>query len=201
MSVPNQKIVQLARRTARDKNHLYAPMNIDALQAAMQVLNGSGLKLWLYLNKNQDNYRTELSRVDCAKWGIKKDSYYSAVDELIKKGFLVQDHYGSNVFWFHEKAVSVKPNHFSENQTEESEKPKKVSENTERNITDITDNTEIIQNTTLDNDIAKGDIVDCGDAANHNESDFDSKMKEWFGTYKHEQVCESPTALLDKYFY
>ena len=64
----------------------------------MQVLNGSGLKLWLYLNKNQDNYRTELSRVDCAKWGIKKDSYYSAFDELIKKGFLVQDHYGSNVF-------------------------------------------------------------------------------------------------------
>jgi hypothetical protein len=95
----------------------------------MQVLNGSGLKLWLYLNKNQDNYRTELSRVDCAKWGIKKDSYYSAVDELIKKGFLVQDHYGSNVFWFHEKAVSVKPNSFSENQIGESGKPKMVSEN------------------------------------------------------------------------
>jgi hypothetical protein len=31
MSVPNQKIVQLARRTARDKTHLFAQMNIDAL--------------------------------------------------------------------------------------------------------------------------------------------------------------------------
>ena len=196
MSVPNQKIVQLARRTARDKNHLYAPMNIDALQAAMQVLNGSGLKLWLYLNKNQDNYRTELSRVDCAKWGIKKDSYYSAVDELIKKGFLVQDHYGSNVFWFHEKAVSVKPNHFSENQTEESEKPKKVSENPYRNITN---NTEIIQNNTIDDDIAEGDIVDCGKAAIQKEKSYEEKMKEWFGNGKFEKVCESPNVLLNKY--
>ena len=197
MSVANQKIIQLAPRTARGKNNLYATMNLDALQAAMQVLNGSGLKLWLYLNKNQNNYKLELSRVACAGWGIKKDSYYSAVDELINKGFLVQDHYGSNVYWFHEKAVSVKPNHFSEIPTEISENPKKESENTERNITD---NTEIIQNTTLDDDNADGVIVDCGDAAIQNESDFDSKMKEWFGTYKHEQVCESPTALLDKYF-
>ena len=197
MSVANQKIIQLAPRTARDGMHLYATMNLDALQAAMQVLNGSGLKLWLYLNKNQNNYKLELSRVACAGWGIKKDSYYSAVDELINKGFLVQDHYGSNVYWFHEKAVSVKPNHFSEIPKELSEIPKKESENTERNITD---NTEIIQNTTLDDDNADGVIVDCGIAAIQNESDFDSKMKEWFGTYKHEQVCESPTALLDKYF-
>ena len=196
MRVPNQKIVQLARRTARDKNHLYARMNIDALQAAMQVLNGSGLKLWLYLNKNQDNYRTELSRVDCAKWGIKKDSYYSAVDELIKKGFLVQDHYGSNVFWFHEKAVSVKPNHFSENQTEESEKPKKVSENPYRNITN---NTEIIQNNTIDDDIAEGDIVDCGKAAIQKEKSYEEKKKEWFGKFKFEKVYESPNVLLNKY--
>ena len=64
------------------------------------------------MNKNQDDYRFDLSRVDCAKWGIKKDSYYSAVDELINKGFLVQDHYGSSLFWFHEKAISEKPKFF-----------------------------------------------------------------------------------------
>lgn len=106
MSVPNQKTVQLATRTKRDADNLYSMNNLDALQMAMQVLNGSGLKLWLYMNKNQDGYKFELSRVDCAKWGIKKDSYYSAVEELINKGFLVQDHYGSNHYWFHEKAVS-----------------------------------------------------------------------------------------------
>ena len=169
----------------------------------MQVLNGSGLKLWLYLNKNQNNYRTELSRVDCAKWGIKKDSYYSAVDELIKKGFLVQDHYGSNVFWFHEKAVPVKSNHLPENQTEESEEPKKVSENPYRNITNntkiIQNNTEIIQNNTIDDDIAEGDIVDCGKAAIQKEKSYEEKMKEWLGNGKFEKVYESPNVLLNKY--
>ena len=104
-------------------------MNLDAMQEAMKVLNGSGLKLWLYLNKNQDGYKFELSRVECAKWGIKKDSYYSAVEELVKKGFLVQDHFGSNLFWFYESAVSVKQNYFSETQNEISEKSKDESEN------------------------------------------------------------------------
>ena len=197
MSVANQKIIKLAPRTKRDKDHLYSMMNLDALQAAMQSLNGSGLKLWLYLNKNQDNHSLELSRVACAQWGIKKDSYYSAVDELIQKGFLVQDHFGSNLYWFHEKAVSVKQNYFSETSTTVSEDPKAVSEKTERNNTD---NTEIIQNITSGDDIAKGDIVDCGIAAIQSEPSFEMRMKEWFGTFKHEKVCESPTALLDKYF-
>jgi hypothetical protein len=31
MSVPNQKIVQIAPRTKRDADHLFATMNIDAL--------------------------------------------------------------------------------------------------------------------------------------------------------------------------
>ena len=134
-----------------------------------------------YLNKNQNNYKLELSRVACASWGIKKDSYYSAVDELINKGFLVQDHDGSNVYWFHEKAVSVKPNHFSEIPTEISENPKSVSENTERNNTD---NTEIIQNTTVDDDNADGVIVDCGEAAIPKEESYSERMTKWFGTFK-----------------
>ena len=196
MSVANQKIIQLAPRTARDKIHLYATINLDALQAAMQVLNGSGLKLWLYLNKNQNNYKLELSRVACAGWGIKKDSYYSAVDELINKGFLVQDHYGSNVYWFHEKAVSVKPNHFSEIPKELSEIPKKESENTERNITD---NTEIIQNTTLDDDNADGVIVDCGEAAIPKEESYSERMTKWFGTFKNEKVYEDPNAIYTRH--
>ena len=145
MSVPNQKSVKLAPRTRRDADHLYAMINIEALQEAMKTLNGSGLKLWLYFNKNQDNYSFELSRVDCAKWGIKKDSYYNGVEELQKKGFLVQDHYGSSHFWFHEKAVSDRPKFFSETPIDTPEKQKNPSEKTERNNTN---NTYIIQNNT-----------------------------------------------------
>ena len=51
----------------------------------MNCLKGSGLKMWLYLNKNQDNYRFALSRVDCAEWGIRKDSYYDGIKDLIAK--------------------------------------------------------------------------------------------------------------------
>ena len=196
MSVPNQKTIKLAQRTRRDAEHLYSMNNLEALQLAMQVLNGSGLKLWLYMNKNQDGYRFELSRVDCAKWGIKKDSYYSAVEELINKGFLVQDHYGSSLFWFHEKATSVKQKYFSESQNEVTENQKPESENTERNNTNIT---EIVKNNTMDDDNAVGVIVDCGDATIQKKEDFESKMQEWFGSYKSDRVCEDSNAFLNKY--
>ena len=177
MSVPNQKTVKLAPRTKRDSEHLYSMNNLDALQMAMKTLNGSGLKLWLYMNKNQDGYRFELSRVDCAKWGIKKDSYYKAVEELIQKGYLVQDHYGSSLFWFHEK---------------ESEKP-------QRNNTNNTNNKEIIKNTTLDDDNADGIIVNCGDATIQSES-YEKQMERWFGKFKNEKTCEDPNLFINKYY-
>ena len=59
MSVANQKIVQIAPRTKRDSEHLFAMMNIDALQMAMQELKGSALKMWLYFNKNQERYKNK----------------------------------------------------------------------------------------------------------------------------------------------
>ena len=198
MSVANQKIIKLAPRIKRDSKHLYCMANLEALQAAMSILNGSGLKLWLYLNKNQDGYRFELSRVDCANWGIKKDSYYSAVDELVNKGFLVQDHCGSNMFWFHEKAVSVKPKSFSESPTTCSEKPQVKSENTERNNTD---NTEIIKNTTMDDDNAVGVIVDCGVAAIPRSDVWNEEKRiELFGTFKNEKVYENEDYFIGKHF-
>ena len=40
-------------REERNSEHLYAKIHLDALREAMKTLNGSGLKLWLFLNKNQ----------------------------------------------------------------------------------------------------------------------------------------------------
>ena len=196
MSVPNQKTVKLAPRTKRDSEHLYSMNNLDALQMAMKTLNGSGLKLWLYLNKNQDGYRLELSRVDCANWGIKKDSYYKAVDELIQKGFLIQDHFGSNLFWFHEKASSEKPKFFSESENDLSETQKEESVKPERNNTN---NTEIIKNITIGIDNADGIIEDCGDATIQEES-YDEQMTRWFGKWKSETTAEDPNLFANKYF-
>ena len=66
--------------------------------------------MWLYLNKNQEKYTLELSRADCLEWGIKKDSYYDGIKELMEKGYLVQAHEGSNYFTFYESPQSANPN-------------------------------------------------------------------------------------------
>ncbi len=151
MSVPNQKRVIIGERVKRNKDNLYAMMNISALREAMQNLKGSSLKLWLYFNKNQDKYNFELSRSDCLSWGIKKDSYYSAVGDLIDKGYLVPIRKGGNTFVFFEIAGSEKQiSNYSkydiqdwENQTSKSEIQIMQSEKPERNNTD---NTKIVQN-------------------------------------------------------
>ena len=146
MSVPNQKIVQIAPRTKRDADHLFATMNIDALQAAVQDLKGSALKLWLYFNKNQDGYQFELSQKACCDWGIKKDSYYAGVEELVSKGYLVPIYMGSNIYKFYEKAIAEKPKEFSENENRSTVFQKTPSDFPERNNTNIT---KIKQNKTI----------------------------------------------------
>lgn len=158
MSVPNQKIVQIGERTARNGRNLYATVNLDALQQAMKTLKGSSLKMWLYLNKNQKDYALELSRAACLEWGIKKDSYYDGIEELIEKGYLIRNNEGSNLYTFYESPRTEKPNsdnpnhYFTEETKEMSEyqkwqyqKQKMKSENPYRNNIN---NTGILQNKT-----------------------------------------------------
>ena len=83
--------------------------NLDALRQAMNCLKGSGLKMWLYLNKNQDNYRFGLSQKACEEWGIKKDSYYDGIKDLIANGYLRQSQPGSNLYIFYENALTANP--------------------------------------------------------------------------------------------
>ena len=66
--------------------------------------------MWLYLNKNQERYTFELSRAACLEWGIKKDSYYDGIKELIDKGYLVQARDGSNYYTFFESPPAANPN-------------------------------------------------------------------------------------------
>ena len=152
MSVPNQKIVQIARRTKRDKEHLFATTNLESLQQAMNTLKGSGLKMWLYLNKNQDNYRFDLSRQACEEWGIKKDSYYEGIRNLIDNGYLRQIRDGSNIDLFYENRLAENPTsgesdfYFTENtkpatgfQKTGYGNQKRMSENPKRNNTYSTD--------------------------------------------------------------
>lgn len=150
MSVPNQRVIQIGQRVERNKDNVYATMNIDALQYAMKTLNGnSGLLLWLYLNKNHDNFfPIELSQKACAEWGLLKDSYYRAFNELEKHGFLRRKQDNSNIYLFYECGNAVSQNekqinntvsHFakdnSQNEKEFSHIAKGQSHHAERNNT------------------------------------------------------------------
>ena len=185
MSVPNQKIVQIAPRVKRDTDHLYAMMNIDALSAAVQNLKGSGLKMWLYFNKNQDNHKFELSQKACQLWGIKKDSYYDGIRELESKGYLFPTYEGSNIYKFYETPPSEKPKSenppfFSETHNRLTEFQNIPSDFPQRNNTN---NTRIIQNKTIEEsyhldsvehtDFAVGKIGGCGKAASVKEDNYE----------------------------
>ena len=113
-------------------------MNLIALQQAMKDLKGSSFKLWTYFNKNQDNYRFELSQKVCAEWGIKKDSYYSAVKDLIEKRYLVPITQEINIFCFYELLLSENQQSFSPKQNAASEIQFVISETARRNNTDNT---------------------------------------------------------------
>lgn len=115
--------------------------------------------MWLYLNKNQNNYRFGLSRVDCAEWGIRKDSYYDGIKDLIANGYLRQSQPGSNLYIFYENALTANPTSgYSEFYFTEKSKPatgiqkstygipKRSTENPQRNNIN---NTRILQDNTL----------------------------------------------------
>lgn len=194
MSFPNQKKVKIAERTERDKDHLYATMNIDALSAAVRDLNGSALKMWLYFNKNQKNYMFELSQKACDDWGIKKDSYYNGIKELEAKGYLYPLHEGSNIFCFYETARAENPNLSAENPIWFSETPTHTSEKPERNNTNKTiNNTEIIHD---ENDTAVGGIGDCGDAAIPSKKDI---ISEKLDRFNNDKVYHDKTSLWGRY--
>ena len=99
ISYPNQYNTTIHKEKC-DKDNLYAVINLDALQNAMNCLSGSALTLWLYLAKNQESYNLWLSKTAIIEWGLPERSYYRARDELRDKGFLVES--STNHFDFYE---------------------------------------------------------------------------------------------------
>ena len=106
-TVPNQKTIAINKEKC-DKDHLYATINLEALQDAMIDLSGEALKLWLYMAKNQNGYTFALSPIDAVKWGIgSKSSYIRAVNKLIKEKYLIET--SPNHSTFYEKSKKEKP--------------------------------------------------------------------------------------------
>ncbi len=88
-SVENQKLIT-TKGAKHDKSNIYALINIEAMEKAMQLLKPNTFKLWCYMAKNQDNYTFALSRVDaCRMCNISKPTYLTSIQELIEVGYLV----------------------------------------------------------------------------------------------------------------
>lgn len=88
-TVPNQKTIT-TRSAKHDKNNLYAPLNIEAMEKAMGMLKPNTFKLWCYMAKNQNNYTFALSCVEaCGFCKMSKPTYLASVQELIDNGYLV----------------------------------------------------------------------------------------------------------------
>ena len=112
-TVPNQKVVKINKEEC-NKTHLYAAINLAAIEAAAQDLEAGAFKLWIFFAKNQNDYTFALSSKevkDCFGMGIKQ--YNTAIEKLIEKGYLVAEE-GSNQYIFNEMPVITKGNNDSE---------------------------------------------------------------------------------------
>ena len=108
MASPNQKIVYIGNRVERDATHPYTEQSIEAMAHAARELSGDRFKVWMYLSKNRDDFVLELSQKDLLKWGVKKDTYQRAVNDLIELGYLVQIDEKKNEWRFEEFPEEVK---------------------------------------------------------------------------------------------
>lgn len=140
--VPNQKQIRVSKETC-DVNHLYARINLYAMEEAARTLDAGAFKLWCYFSKNQNGYEFALSSKAVQEdFGIKIKQYNNAVKELEEKGFLVNTK--GNNYIFNEIPVNTKGNNdvITKEDNDVITKsnngllPKEI-----RNITNITSNT------------------------------------------------------------
>lgn len=83
------------------KKKPYAVINIDAMSTALALLKPSTFKLWIYFAKNQNLYTFDLYCVDACRFcKISRNSFHSAIHELIEVGYLV--HTSGNHYNFYE---------------------------------------------------------------------------------------------------
>lgn len=90
MAVPNQKLVSIGSRLPRDNEHPFSEQSVEAMSRAARALQGDRFKVWLYLSKNRDDFKLELSQKAIEnEMGVKKDTYHRAITDMIELGYLV----------------------------------------------------------------------------------------------------------------
>ena len=84
---------------------------MDAIdQAALRLQSKCGFKLYMYIAKNQNEYKFALSSSHFVMWsGCGLGAYNSAFQELVDEGYLVETQKGSNVYTFYDKSRQESP--------------------------------------------------------------------------------------------
>lgn len=102
---PNQRTITINKALC-NRDNTYAVINLEALEEAMYRLQTKlGIKLYLYLVKNQDKYRFNMYSSDfCKLCRCSLSGYRSAFDELVSNGYLVLKLGTETMYNFYEKS-------------------------------------------------------------------------------------------------
>ncbi len=102
-TVPNQKIITINKLKCdkADKTNLYTVNRLDGIDQAAELLQSKvGYKLYIYLAKNQNNYKFALSSADFTRWsGCSLTAYNTAINELIEHGYLRKEDNNNYIFY------------------------------------------------------------------------------------------------------
>lgn len=91
MSEPNQLLIT-SKKPEKYKEGTFGYFNFESTFKAWQELKPASFALYLYLVRDAPNFNRNLYKVDFEKTtGYKKTAYYSAVQELKDKMYLVQE--------------------------------------------------------------------------------------------------------------
>lgn len=106
--VPNQRVITVKKEVVNkeNKDKKYTVNTLYALdEAAKRLQTKGGFKLYMYLAKNQDKYRFNLSSSDFMLWsGLGYKAYLSAFAELVDEGYLITKEGLKDVYTFYEKS-------------------------------------------------------------------------------------------------
>lgn len=91
MSFPNQSYYHIAKVISNDKGDVYFMVRWADVLKASKELTANGMKLYLYLAKNQDGYNFYFSSADfCRTYDISDRTFRRAREELMEKGYLLE---------------------------------------------------------------------------------------------------------------
>ena len=87
-----QKTYTVKKSFVNQKIDLFVMIQLDEFMNALNDLSGNAFKIWAYMAKNKEGYTEQLSsKYVMEKCGFKKTAYDNGIDELIEKGYLIDD--------------------------------------------------------------------------------------------------------------